>query len=153
MKRIKYVKPPFEYIQHVVTAYTKDSKGKVHPAETSLHSDVSLLMRLDSLNMTTQQLQTIKDQLQPILTKDPISDFVSNYGSVSDDELIASCPSRYVQTASEQMDAAKYLASRQKDLQAKIAKQQKEESDRKAVIDRETELQTKLNELWSSNFK
>lgn len=153
MKRIKYVKPPFEYIQHVVTAYKKDSKGKLRPAETSLHSDVSLLQRLDKLNMTSDQLLTIKEQLQPLVNKDIVSDFVSQYGSISDDDLIQSCPSRYIQTASEQMDAAKYLAQRQKEIESKISEQKEKETERQSIIDRENELQTKLNELWSSNFK
>lgn len=153
LKRIKYVKPPFEYIQHVVTAYKKDDKGKLRPTETSFHTDVSLLMRLDKLDMNTTQLLTLKEQLQPILNKDVVSDFVSQYGSVSDDELIATCPSRYIQTASEQMDAAKYLAQRQKELQSKIDDQKKKDDEKQSILNREKELQTKLNELWSSNFK
>jgi hypothetical protein len=54
------------------------------------------------------------------------SQFEDAFGSLTDDELINSCPSRYVQTASEKLSYLKELAVKDKEVRDKAAAALKE---------------------------
>ena len=104
--KVVYVPPVYEDVQHEVTSV--DDKN--NPLCTSFHTDVSLLQRIDSLRADAQTLLEIKESLQPMIdTSNFRSQFEDTFGSLTDDELINSCPSRYVQTASEKMSYLKEL--------------------------------------------
>ena len=102
--KVVYVPPVFEELQHEVTSV--DDKN--NPLRTSFHTDVSLLQRIDNLRADAQTLREIKESLQPMIDNSNFrSQFEETFGSLTDDELINSCPSRYVQTASEKMSYLK----------------------------------------------
>ena len=62
-----------------------------------------------------QTLREIKESLQPMIdTSNFRAQFEETFGSLTDDELINSCPSRYTQTASEKMSYLKELAAKDK---------------------------------------
>ena len=96
--KVVYVPPVYEEIQHEVTSVDENNV----PLRASFHTDVSLLQRIDSLRADSQTLREIKESLQPMIdTSNFRSQFEETFGSLTDDELINSCPSRYTQTASE----------------------------------------------------
>ena len=116
--KVVYVPPVYEEVQHEVTSV--DDKN--NPLRTSFHSDVSLLQRIDSLRADAQTIREIKDSLQPMINNSNFrSEFEQTFGSLTDDELINSCPSRYTQTASEKMSYLKELAAKDKDARVKAA--------------------------------
>lgn len=150
MKEIVYCPPPFESIQNEPTFFSDslDDNGNKIPLSVSYHSDLSLLMNIDRAHLTKRQLDVIEDALRPSLSSDLLSDFEEKYGNVSDDELLASCPSRYISTQSEKMQYLKDLAA--KDIQAKkeaaeAAKQQEEQEEYER---QETELREKFRKLF-----
>ena len=104
--KVVYVPPVYEEVQHEVTSV--DDKN--NPLRTSFHTDVSLLQRIDNMRADAQTLREIKESLQPMIDSSNFrSQFEETFGSLTDDELINSCPSRYVQTASEKMSFLKNL--------------------------------------------
>lgn len=150
MKQIVYCPPPFESVQNEPTLFSEslDVNGNKIPLAVSYHSDLSLLMNIDKANLTKRQLEVIEDALRPSLSPDLISDFEEKFGSVSDDDLLSSCPSRYISTQSEKMQYLKDLAA--KDIEAKkeaseAAKQQEEQEELKR---QETELRDKFRKLF-----
>lgn len=133
--KIVYVKPPFEEVQHDVTKFVTDKDGKKHPAEASLHSDISLLQRIERLRLSSEQLVVLREQLQPLSNAAQSQLDTLDTSSISDDDLINACPSRYIQTASEKMDAIKSLAKADKEYKDKMQQivdkaKQKAEEDR-----------------------
>ena len=93
--KVVYVPPVYEEVQHEVTSV--DDKN--NPLRASFHTDVSLLQRIDNLRADSQTLREIKESLQPMIdTSNFRSQFEETFGSLTDDELINSCPSRYVRT-------------------------------------------------------
>ena len=107
--KVVYV-PPVNIVtgKHEVTSL--DDKN--NPLRSSFHTDVSLLQRIDTMRADAQTLREIKESLQPMIdTSNFRSQFEEIFGSLTDDELINSCPSRYVQTASEKMSYLKELAA------------------------------------------
>ena len=106
--KVVYVPPVYEEVQHEVTSV--DDKN--NPLRTSFHTDVSLLQRIDNMRADAQTLREIKESLQPMIdTSNFRAQFEETFGSLTDDELINSCPSRYTQTASEKMSYLKELAA------------------------------------------
>ena len=94
--KVVYVPPVYEAVQHEVTSV--DDKN--NPLRTSLHTDISLLQRIDNMRADAQTLREIKESLQPMIDNSNFrAQFEEVFGSLTDDELINSCPSRYVQTA------------------------------------------------------
>ena len=76
-------------------------------------------------------MREIKDSLQPMIdTSNFRSQFEDTFGSLTDDELINSCPSRYVQTASEKMSYLKELAIKDKEVRVKAAAALKEKEEK-----------------------
>ena len=61
--KVVYVPPVYEEIQHEVTSVDDNNT----PLRASFHTDVSLLMRIDSLRAVAQTLREIKESLQPMI--------------------------------------------------------------------------------------
>ena len=63
------------------------------------------MQRIDNMRVDAQTLREIKESLQPMIDNSNFrSQFEETFGSLTDDELINSCPSRYTQTASERSE-------------------------------------------------
>lgn len=127
--KVVYVPPVYEEVQHEVTSVDEDN----NPLRTSFHTDVSLLQRIDNMRVDAQTLREIKESLQPMIDNSNFrSQFEETFGSLTDEELINSCPSRYTQTASEKMNYLRELAAKDKDAREKaaVAAKEKEEKDR-----------------------
>lgn len=150
MKQIVYCPPPFEDIQNEVTRFSDevDEFGNKIPLCVSYHSDLSLLLNIDKANITKRQLEVIEDALKPSLSDDSLSKFKERYGSISDDELLSSCPSRYISTQSEKMQYLKDLAA--KDIQVKkdFAAKAKEQEEKDEYERQEKELRQKFITLF-----
>ena len=76
------------------------------------------------------------------------SQFEETFGYLTDDELINSCPSHYVQTASEKMSYLKELAALDKDAREKAAAAAKEKAEKDKVDKENKEFQSRLLELF-----
>jgi len=143
--KVVYVPPVYEEVQHEVTSLDDNNV----PLRTSFHTDISLLQRIDNMRFDAQTLREIKDSLQPMIDSSNFrSQFEETFGTLTDDELIKSCPSRYTQTASEKMTYLKELAAKDKDArqQAAAAAKEKEEKDK---LDKENqEFQKRLLEIF-----
>ena len=142
--KVVYVPPVYEEVQHEVTSV--DDKN--NPLCASFHTDVSLLQRIDNLRADAQTIREIKESLQPMIdTSNFRAEFESTFGSLTDDELLNSCPSRYTQTASEKMSYLKELAAQDKEVRDKAAAaKEKEEKDK---LEKENkEFQSRLLEIF-----
>ena len=108
-----------------------------------------MLQRIDNLRVDAQTLREIKESLQPMIDNSNFrAEFEQTFGSLTDDELINSCPSRYTQTASEKMSYLKEIAAKDKQVrdQAAAAAQEKEEKDK---IEKENkQFQSRLLEIF-----
>lgn len=143
--KVVYVPPVYEEVQHEVTSVDDNNI----PLRTSFHTDVSLLQRIDKMRVDAQTLRDIKESLQPMIDNSNFrSQFEETFGSLTDDELINSCPSRYTQTASEKMSYLKELAAKDKEAREKavVAAKEKEEKDK---LEKENqEFQSRLMEIF-----
>ena len=74
--------------------------------------------------------------------------FEETFGSLTDDELINSCPSRYTQTASEKMSYLKELAAKDKDAREKAAAAAKEKEEKDKLEKENQEFQSRLMEIF-----
>jgi hypothetical protein len=143
--KVVYVPPVYEEVQHEVTSV--DDKN--NPLRTSFHTDVSLLQRIDNLRVDAQSLREIKESLQPMIdTSNFRSQFEETFGSLTDDELINSCPSRYVQTASEKMSYLKELAFKDKEVRDKAAAALKEKEEKEKAEKDNADFQSRLMEIF-----
>lgn len=143
--KVVYVPPVYEEVQHEVTSV--DDKN--NPLRTSFHTDVSLLQRIDNMRADAQTLREIKESLQPMIdTSNFRSQFEETFGSLTDDELINSCPSRYVQTASEKMSYLKELAAKDKEAREKVSAAIKEKEEKDKVEKENKEFQSRLLEIF-----
>lgn len=143
--KVVYVPPVYEEVQHEVTSV--DDKN--NPLRTSFHTDVSLLQRIDNMRVDAQTLREIKDSLQPMIdTSNFRAQFEETFGSLTDDELINSCPSRYVQTASEKMSYLKELAAKDKEAREKAAASAKERVEKERLENENKEFQSRLLEIF-----
>ena len=143
--KVVYVPPVYEDVQHEVTSV--DDKN--NPLRTSFHTDVSLLMRIDSMRADAQTLREIKESLQPMIDSSNFrSQFEDTFGSLTDDELINSCPSRYTQTASEKMSYLKELAAKDKEVREKAAAALKEKEEKEKAEKENAEFQSRLMEIF-----
>lgn len=146
---IVYCPPPFEEVQHEPTKVSADG-GTV--LECSLHSDVSLMLRLDSLNkLSAQQYSTLKEQLQPLLDSSDFSEeFESAFGKLSDDDLLQSCPSRYLQTQSEQLAYLKNLAQADKEARIKASEEQSKAQEKQKLLDESKQFDEAIRKLFEN---
>lgn len=142
---VVYVPPVYEEVQHEVTSV--DDKN--NPLRTSFHTDVSLLQRIDNMRADAQTLREIKESLQPMIDSSNFrSQFEETFGSLTDDELISSCPSRYVQTASEKMSYLKELAIKDKEARDKAAALLKEKEEKEKAEKENADFQSRLMEIF-----
>jgi hypothetical protein len=144
MNTVVYVPPVYEEIQHEPTLVSSD--GTV--LQVSLHSDVSLLMRIQSLKCDANTLSILKDSLQPVIDSSNYrAQFEDSFGKLTDKDLIDSCPSRYVQTRSEQMAFLRSLAEKDKEARDKYAKSLKEKEEQDRIKKESDDFQSRLKEL------
>ena len=137
--------PVSEEVQHEVTSV--DDKN--NPLRTSFHTDVSLLQRIDNMRADAQTLREIKESLRPMIDNSNFrAQFEETFGSLTDDELINSCPSRYVQTASEKMSYLKELAIKDKEAREKAAADAKEKEEKARLENENKEFQSRLLEIF-----
>lgn len=143
--KVVYVPPVYEEVQHEVTSMDDNNV----PLRTSFHTDVSLLQRIDNMRVDAQTLREIKESLQPMIdTSNFRYQFEETFGSLTDDELINSCPSRYTQTASEKMSFLKELAAKDKEAREKAAVAAKEKEEREKLEKENQEFQSRLMEIF-----
>ena len=143
--KVVYVPPVYEDIQHEVTSV--DAKN--NPLRASFHTDVSLLQRIDNMRADAQTLREIKESLQPMIDNSNFrSQFEETFGSLTDDELINSCPSRYVQTASEKMSYLKELAVKDRDARDKAAAALKDKEEKAKAEKENADFQKRLLEIF-----
>ena len=143
--KVVYVPPVYEEVQHEVTSVDENN----NPLRTSFHTDVSLLQRIDNMRVDAQTLREIKESLQPMIDSSNFrSQFEETFGSLTDDELINSCPSRYTQTASEKMSYLKELAAKDKDAREKTAAAAKEKEEKDKLEKENQEFQSRLMEIF-----
>lgn len=143
--KVVYVPPVYEEVQHEVTSVDKNNV----PLRTSFHTDISLLQRIDNMRVDAQTLREIKESLQPMIDNSNFRvQFEDTFGSLTDDELINSCPSRYTQTASEKMNYLKELAARDKEVRDKAAADAKEKEEKDKIEKENMEFQSRLMEIF-----
>lgn len=143
--KVVYVPPVYEEVQHEVTSVDDNNV----PLRTSFHTDVSLLQRIDNMRVDAQTLRELKESLQPMIDDSNFrSQFEETFGSLTDDELINSCPSRYTQTASEKMSYLKELAAKDKNAREKAAAAAKEKEERDKLEKENQEFQSRLMEIF-----
>lgn len=143
--KIVYVPPVYEEVQHEVTSVDEQN----NPLRTSFHTDVSLLQRIDSMRADAQTLREIKESLQPMIDNSNFrSQFEETFGTLTDDELINSCPSRYTQTASEKMSYLKELAAKDKEVREKEIAAAKEKDEKDKLEKENQEFQSRLMEIF-----
>lgn len=143
--KVVYVPPVYEEVQHEVTSVDDNNV----PLRTSFHTDISLLQRIDNMRVDAQTLREIKESLQPMIDNSNFrSQFEETFGSLTDDELINSCPSRYTQTASEKMSYLKELAVKDKDAREKVAAAAKEKEEKDRLEKENQEFQSRLMEIF-----
>ena len=143
--KVVYVPPVYEEIQHEVTSVDDENR----PLRTSFHTDVSLLQRIDNMRVDAQTLREIKESLQPMIDNSNFrSQFEDTFGSLTDDELINSCPSRYTQTASEKMSYLKELAVKDKAVREKAIAAAKEKEEKDKLEKENQEFQSRLMEIF-----
>ena len=143
--KVVYVPPVYEEVQHEVTSV--DDKN--NPLRTSFHTDVSLLQRIDNMRADAQTLREIKESMQPMIDNSNFrAEFEETFGSLTDDDLINSCPSRYTQTASEKMNYLKELAARDKDAREKAAAAVKDREEKEKAEKENKEFQSRLLEIF-----
>ena len=147
--KIVYCPPPFEEVQNEPTKLSDDGSKVL---ECSFHSDVSLLLRISALDkLTAQQYATLHEQLQPLIDSSNFrSEFEESFGKLSDDELLQSCPSRYIQTQSEQKCYLEHLAAKDKECRLKAAEDAKDLAEKQRISDEEKEFQTRLAKFLKS---
>lgn len=143
--KVVYIPPVYEEVQHEVTSVDENN----NPLRTSFHTDISLLQRIDNMRMDAQTLREIKESLQPMIDNSNFrSQFEETFGSLTDDELINSCPSRYTQTASEKMSYLKELAAKDKVTREKAAAAAKEQEEKDKIEKENKEFQARLMEIF-----
>lgn len=143
--KVVYVPPVYEEVQHEVTSVDDEN----NPLRTSFHTDVSLLLRIDHMRADAQTLREIKESLQPMIDDSNFRDqFEETFGSLTDDELINSCPSRYTQTASEKMSYLRELAAKDKEVREKAAAAAKEQEEKDRLENENKEFQSRLLEIF-----
>ena len=144
-EKVVYIPPVYEEVQHEVTSVDDNNV----PLRTSFHTDISLLQRIESMRIDAQTLREIKESLQPMIDDSNFRyEFEETFGSLTDDELINSCPSRYNQTASEKMNYLKELAVKDKDAREKAAADAKEQEEKDRLENENKEFQSRLLEIF-----
>lgn len=143
--KVVYVPPVYDEVQHEVTSVDKNN----NPLRASFHTDISLLQRIDQMRIDAQTLREIKEALQPMIdTSNFRAQFEETFGSLTDDELINSCPSRYMQTSSEKMNYLKELAAKDKKVREEAFAAAKEKEEKDKIEKENQEFQSRLLEIF-----
>lgn len=143
--KVVYVPPVYEEAQHEVTSVDDNN----NPLRTSFHTDISLLQRIDSLRADAQTLREIKESLQPMIDYSNFrTQFEETFGSLTDDNLINSCPSRYTQTASEKMAYLRELAAKDKEARDKAAAALKDKEEKEKAEKENADFQSRLMDIF-----
>lgn len=143
--KVVYVPPVYEEVQHEVTSV--DDKN--NPLRTSFHTDISLMQRIDNMRADAQTIREIKESLQPMIDNSNFrEEFEHTFGSLTDDELINSCPSRYTQTTSEKMSYLRELAAKDKEAREKAAAALKDKEEREKADKENADFQSRLLEIF-----
>jgi len=150
MKQIVYCPPPFESIQNEVTDFSNetDDNGNKIALSVSYHSDLSLLLNIDKAHLTQRQVEVLEDALRPVLSDVSLKDLEDKFGSMSDDDLLSSCPSRYISTQSEKMHYLKDLAARDIQIKKDLAEKAKVNEEKEVYERQESELREKFRQLF-----
>lgn len=145
--KIVYCPPPFEEVQNEPTLLSEDGTKVL---ECSFHSDVSLMMRISSLDkLTAHQYATIKEQLQPLIDSSNFRDeFEQSFGKLTDEELLQSCPSRYLQTESEQKSYLEHLAVKDKEYRLKAAEETKKRDEKERLENEAAEFNDTIRKIF-----
>lgn len=130
--QIVYCPPPFEEVQNEPTLLNEDGSVVL---ESSFHSDISLMLRIDALDkLSAHQYSTLKEQMQPLIDSSNFrTEFEESFGKLTDDELLQSCPSRYLQTQSEQKCYLENLAAKDKECRLKAAEESKKRAEKEKL--------------------
>lgn len=143
--KVVFVPPVYEQVQHEATLL--DDDGVV--LEASLHSDVSLLLRIDSLKCDANTISLLKQNLQPMIDSSNYKQqFEESFGKLTDKELIDSCPSRYLQTRTEQMSFLKSLSEKDKESREKYSKSLKDKEEKERSDKEGEEFRKRIQELF-----
>lgn len=144
-KKVIFVPPTYEAIQHEATSL--DSDG--HVLQQSYHTDISLLLRIDKLKCDSATISRLRDNLQPLIDSSEFRDsFNRSFDKMTDEQLIESCPSRYVQNLSEQMEFMKSVAEKDKASREEFARQQEAAEEKDRINKENEEFQKKLSALF-----
>lgn len=139
---IVYVAPPYEDLQHDHLVFNADGEC----LEVNLHSNVSLMMRLDSLQVTSHELERLRDDLRESAIAAPI-----DTSDKTDFELINAVPSRYISTLSEQEEYLKTLAKQHKESVAKLEEEQTKRENEEKEKNAEEEFAAKFASLFGGD--
>lgn len=143
--KVIFVPPVYEQVQHEATLIDDDGVVK----EASLHSDVSLLLRIDALKCDATTLSLLKQNLQPMIDSSNYKQqFEESFGKLTDTELIDSCPSRYIQTRTEQMAYLKSLSEKDKEARDKYSKSLKDKAEKERSEKEGEEFRKRIQELF-----
>lgn len=139
---IVYVAPSYEDLQHDHLEFNEDGDCLV----ANFHSNVSLMMRLDSLQITSHELERLRDDLRESAAAAPI-----DTSDKTDSELINSVPSRFISTLSEQEEYLKALAKQHKDTITKFEEQQTKKENEEKEKNAEEEFSRKFAALFGGD--
>lgn len=140
--KIVYVAPTYEDLQHDHLVFNDDGEC----LEASFHSNVSLMMRLDSLQVTSYDIERLRDDLRESAIAAPV-----DTSDKSDSELINSVPSRYISTLSEQEEYLKTLAKQHKEFVTKMEEEQTKRENEEKEENAEEEFSRKFAALFSGD--
>lgn len=141
-KKIVYVAPSYEDLQHDHLVFDNDGDC----LEVNLHSNVSLMMRLDSLQITSHELERLRDDLRESAIAAPV-----DTSDKTDSELINSVPSRYISTLSEQEEYLKSLAKQHKESIAKVKEEELKRENEEKEKSAEEEFSRKFASLFGGD--
>lgn len=140
--KIVYVAPTYEDLQHDHLVFNEDGEC----LEANFHSNVSLMMRLDSLQITSHELERLRNDLR----ESAIAASVDT-SDKSDQELINSVPSRYISTLSEQEAYLRNLAKQHKEFVAKMEEEQAKRENEEKEKNAEQEFAAKFASLFGGD--
>lgn len=139
---IVYVAPSYEDLQHDHLVFNEDGVC----LECNFHSNVSLMMRLDSLQITAHELERLRDDLRESAIAAPV-----DTSDKTDHELISSVPSRYISTLSEQEEYLRTLAKQHKESVAKMEEEQTKRENEEKEKNAEEEFSAKFAALFGGD--
>lgn len=144
LNNVVYVEPSFESVQHSV--YLKSEDGT--PLCTELHSDVSLLLRVNSMSMSAQLETALLDSLKevaPPVVQSKIDDLkagLSDFQILDGDHY-----ERFCQTQSERQDYYRSLAEQDKKARSDAKAARSKAAEDASKKSKENEFRLRLSKL------